>query len=49
MSLTLPSIQRVGSRETEDRIPLARADGVEVLALGGHGAYPNCVLRSPET
>ncbi len=40
MSLTLPSIQRVGSRETEDRIPLARADGVEVLALGGGPVLP---------
>jgi aspartate/methionine/tyrosine aminotransferase len=40
MSLTLPSIQRVGSRETEDHIPFARAHGVDVLVLGGGPVLP---------
>ena len=40
MSLTLPTIQRVGSRETEDHIPLARARGVDILELGGGPVLP---------
>ena len=40
MSLTLPSIQRVGSRETEDDISLARARGVDILDLGGGPVLP---------